>query len=266
MAKPSGKAAANRRRRSWTAAALIRRTIIVAAITAVAVGVGYAAIVVSGDPRLALGDIEVTGAQRTGTTAVLAAADLPRGRDVWLLDVAGATRRIESLPWVESARVQRAWPNRVTVTVSERVAVARLALDAADQSSGYALLDADGRVLETGSQQAQDERLPLLVVQPLPPDAGTAGAVLAASAVGDALDALRQFGELGVRMTEIEVEPITGVSAITLSNVRVMFGRIDDLAAKLTLFDAIAKRISRPQDIAYVDVRSTSAPTVQYKR
>jgi len=106
----------------------------------------------------------------------------------------------------------------------------------------------------------------LLVFQPLPPDAGTVGAELAAGAVGEALEALRQFGELGVRMTEIEVEPITGISAITLSNMRVMFGGIDDIADKLALFDAIAKRISRPEDVAYVDVRSTSAPTVQYKR
>ena len=266
MAKRSANADAARRRRTANAAVLARRVLIVAASIAVAAGIGYAAIVISADPRFALGNVDVAGAARTGTGAVLSAADLPRGRDVWLLDVAGARRRVEALPWVESARIERAWPNRVTISVTERVAFARLALDDEDPNSAYALVDAGGRVLETGTEQPGDAHLPLMVVQPLPPDAGTVGVVLAGSEVADALDALRRFGELGVHMTEIEVEPITGISAVTLSNVRVMFGTIDDLAAKLALFDAIAKRIGRPQDVAYIDVRSTSAPTVQYKR
>jgi cell division septal protein FtsQ len=67
-------------------------------------------------------------------------------------------------------------------------------------------------------------------------------------------------------MTEIQVEPVTGITAVTSSDVRVMFGGSDELATKLALYDAIVKRITRPQDVAYVDVRSTSAPTVQYRR
>jgi cell division septal protein FtsQ len=265
MAKQSGNAGAARRRRG-SATGLIRRIVIFTLGIAAVAGIGYGAFVLSADPRLALRDIDVVGATRTGTAAVRSAADLERGRDIWLFDTGAAMRRVEGLPWVASARIQRTWPNRVTISVTERVPVARLALDGADPTSTYALVDADGRVLESGSQLPDDARLPLLVVQPLPPDAGTAGAELAASTVGDALEALRRFGELGVHMTEIEVEPITGISAVTLSNVRVLFGGIDDIAAKLALFDAIAKRISRPQDVAYVDVRSTSAPTVQYKR
>lgn len=266
MAKPSASPKGERRRRGATSVPMVQRAVIAVLAAGVCAAIASAAVQFSADPRLALGDITVVGAQRTGSDAVLTAAALPRGRDIWLLDAAGATRRVEALPWIAAARVQRSWPNRVSIVVAERLAVARLSLDAGAADGPYALVDGEGRVLESGSQQPSDAQLPWLVVRPLPVDASTAGAQLGATAVGDALDALRRFGELGVRMTEIEVEPITGITAVTLANVRVMFGGSDDLATKLALYDAIVKRITRPQDIAYVDVRSTSAPTVQYRR
>lgn len=266
MAKPSASAHGERRRRGATTMQIAQRAVIAMVALALCAGIAYTAVQLSDDPRLALTDVAVVGAQRTGTDAVLAAAALPRGRDVWLLDVAGAGRRVEALPWVASARVQRAWPNRVSIVVSERTAVARLSLDENAADGLYALVDHQGRVLESGTQQPADAQLPWLVVRPLPADAGTTGAQLGATAVGDALDALRRFSGLGVRMTEIDVEPITGITAITLSNMRVMFGGSDDLATKLALYDAIVKRITRPQDVVYVDVRSTTAPTVQYRR
>jgi cell division protein FtsQ len=242
------------------------RAVVATLAIALCAGIAYAAVQLSADPRLALGDVAVAGAQRTGTDEVLAAAALPRGRDVWLLNTVDATRRVEALPWVAAAQVRRTWPNRVSIVVSERVAVGRLSLAPGLADGPYALVDSTGRVLESGTQRTADAQLPWLVVRPLPDDAASAGAQLGATAVGDALDALRRFGELGVRMTEIEVEPITGITAVTLSNVRVMFGDSDDLATKLALYDAIVKRITRPQDVVYVDVRSTSAPTVQYRR
>jgi cell division septal protein FtsQ len=266
MAKRSASAAAGRRRRGAVATIVVRRAVVAALALALGAVIAYAAVQLSADSRLALGDVAVVGAQRTGAQTVVATAALARGRNVWLLDTAGAKQRVEALPWVASAQIRRAWPNRVSIAVSERVAVARLSLDANAPGAPYALVDGQGRVLESGTEQETDAQLPWLVVRPLPPDAGTAGAQLGSTAVGAGLDALRRFGELGVRMTEIEVEPITGISAITLSNMRVMFGGIDDLATKLALCDAIVKRITRPQDVAYVDVRSTSAPTVQYRR
>lgn len=266
MAKPSASARGERRRRGASKTQLVKRAVGAVLGLAACAGIAYAAIVVSADPRLALGDIAVIGAQRSGVDAVLTAAALPRGRDVWLLDTSGAARRVEALPWVASAHVQRAWPNRVSIVVSERTAVARLSVDETAADGPYALVDGEGRVLESGTQLSQDAALPQLVVRPLPADASTPGAQLGATPVGDALAALRSFSELGVRMTEIEVEPITGITAVTLANVRVMFGGSDDLATKLALYDAIVKRITRPQDVVYVDVRSTSAPTVQYRR
>ena len=66
---------------------------------------------------------------------------IPLGHPLLDVDVAGALERIGQLPWVESAALNRS-AKRVTVTVTERVAVA-----AVPAAGGFALIDADARQL-----------------------------------------------------------------------------------------------------------------------
>jgi len=46
-----------------------------------------------------------------------------QGQNIFLVDVASLTARVEALPPVSSASVSRQWPNQLTVAVSERVPV-----------------------------------------------------------------------------------------------------------------------------------------------
>ncbi len=217
--------------------------------------------VAAADPRFALADVGVRGAHRANTGDILAAAALPAGRNIWLLNTAASRRRIEGMPWIASATIERGWPNQVAIVVTERVPAARVALAA----QPYMLIDADARALGDADDNA-DQTLPVLAVHPLPPGAGTAGTLLAATAVGDALAAAKALTALGVHVTEIQTEPVMGISAFTDANLRVVFGDLDDLARKVALYDAIRKRIAQPDAVEYVDVRSIAAPTVQYRR
>lgn len=228
---------------------------------AAAAGLAYGGVTLVADPRFALGVVGVRGAARTPADAIVGAAALRPGHNIWLLNTPQAERRVKGLPWVASARVARGWPNHVAIVVTERAPAARLALDA----GGYALVDADGRVLGDASA-AKDQALPALSIKPVPADAGVAGTELGQTTVGQALDAMRRLTSLGVHVTEIHSEPVMGFSARTQTDVRVVFGDLDDLAEKVALFDAIAKHIVRPADVEFVDVRSTAAPTVQYRR
>ena len=68
------------------------------------------------------------------------------------VDPGAAAARLERLPWVRSATVQRQWPDGVRVTVVEETPVAALAPPAGDPggagaSGAWALVDRDGRVL-----------------------------------------------------------------------------------------------------------------------
>jgi cell division protein FtsQ len=257
----SAYAGAGQRRAAASRGAFIRRLALFALLAAVAAGLAYGGMMLATDPRFALGDVAVDGARRTAASDIIAAAALPRGRNVWLLDTGSATRSIEGLPWIASAHVERRWPNLVAITVAERTPAARVRLDA----GADILVDEDGRALGPVSQDA-DVALPLLTVVPLPPNAGSAGAQLGQTSIGDALAAQRQLAALGVHMTEIRSEPVMGFSAVTSDGLRVIFGDLDGLAAKVALFDEINKHIAQPQTVEYVDVRSTAAPTVQYRR
>ncbi|QCX27183.1 cell division protein FtsQ/DivIB [Nocardioides jishulii] len=73
---------------------------------------------------LAVEKVSVSGTDHLSASEVRAAADVPMGRPLARLDLAGAERRVESLAAVEAVRVERVWPRGVRVVVTERSAVA----------------------------------------------------------------------------------------------------------------------------------------------
>ena len=237
-------------------------------IVAVVAGIGYAAVRASQDPRLALVAVNVTGCERSAPEDVIAAAALPVGQNIWLLDVAGAKNRIEALPWVSTTAIRRRWPNHVAVEIVERVPVARLVLPPGggeEPSAGEALLDERLRVLAVGPPDPRDLRLPTLTVKSLSSGAIRPGADLETTAVAPALRALQSLQSGGLAVVSVELDDVTGIAAQSASGIHVLFGAPDDLARKIALFLSIEKKISRPRDVRYVDVRSLRAPTVLFK-
>jgi len=222
----------------------------------------------SSDPRFALESIAVTGNAHAGSSEIVTAAALPRGENVWLMDVRGALARVEALPWVRSAAIHRSWPNRVRISVVERVPVARIRLPSSpeDPAAGgqYALIDADANVLDVGAT-VLERHLPVFGLNPLPAGATEPGASLAQTDAAVALDAARRLNGLGVRYAEIDIDPATGFSAVLLNGLRVAFGNADRLRQKIALLAAIVPRIHDTAAVRYLDLRSTNAPTVLYK-
>jgi len=227
----------------------------------VAGGIAFGVVKFARDPRFALAHVTVSGAARSGAEQVLAAAALARGANVWFVDADAAEQRVAALPWIASARVVRRWPNLVSIVVSERVPMARLM----SQGPELALVDSEARVLQVGALLREDERLPLLWLEPALP-AVRAGERLESAQLDGALEAEQRLAALGVRISEISSEPASGISVTTASRLRVILGDNDELERKVTIFLAIAQHIARPDQVSYVDVRSTSAPTVLYRQ
>lgn len=73
--------------------------------------------------------IEVTGAVYTSKDDLQAALGLKKGDSLVGFDAASARARIEKLPWVRLASVDRMLPDRVNVTIYEHVPLARLVAD-----------------------------------------------------------------------------------------------------------------------------------------
>ena len=204
-----------------------------------------------------------------------------KGANVWLLDVSSAERRIEGLPWIASANVRRAWPNTLSVAVTERSPVAKVFIpalgDGEEPGQGVALVDPAMRVLsierlaatdsvqrKSGAHAERAAGLPLFRIVPQPTGLEP-GSDLSGSNVEQAYDSMVQLRALGLHISEVDLSPVTGVTVTCDGGLHVILGSDSDLATKVNLFRAIVPKIAAPQNVVYVDLRSVRAPTVLYR-
>lgn len=96
----------------------------------------------------------------------------------------------EGIPWVRAAVVQRLWPNRLKVTLTEHRAVAWWG-----EAGGSKLVNAQGEVFEVGATDDDADRLPEL--------AGPSGQSVEVKAVFDRLSAV--FAPLQDRIERLEL-------------------------------------------------------------
>lgn len=112
------------------------------------VSVGVVGWVVLGSGLLAVTRIEVVGAVGGREPAVRRASGIRPGDAlalVWPDRVAG---RVEDVPWVDRARVQRAWPHTVRITVEPRVPVGSVTVPGVSGAPArFLVVDRTGRVL-----------------------------------------------------------------------------------------------------------------------
>ena len=196
--------------------------------------------------------IEVVGAVQVTSVQAAEAAGVRRGEPLVDIDERRASTRLEALPWVRSARVERGFPNVVRIHVEERLAI----VSAARETGGYGLLDATGRVLAEGPQRP--DGLPEVV------GAGSAPApgawMPAAKPVLDVVQALAE----PLRRQVIQGSVADGSVTLRLGGtpgIEVRFGPPDSLEAKADSLAALLAHLgARP--VAYVDVRVPGAPVV----
>jgi cell division protein FtsQ len=116
----------------------------VVAIVAIIAGVGWALL---GSKFLVVRSIEVNGAPAISRAQVIAASGVKAGTPLIRVDTSSVARRVEQITLVQSARVRRAWPDGLVITLQQRQAV--LAITAGSQ---YRLIDKFGVVLRQVAQ------------------------------------------------------------------------------------------------------------------
>ena len=105
---------------------------------------------------LAVSDVVVQGRSRTSPDSILAALGAKRGTPIFAIDPAAAKLRLEAIPWVRTASVERILPGTLRVRLDERVPLALW-----QRNGRLELVDRDGVVLPT---QHVDEFGNLLVL------------------------------------------------------------------------------------------------------
>ena len=109
--------------------------------------------------RIDSGDlIEVAGTKHVTRGQIMQVMGGDIGKNVFFISLAERKRKLEEIPWVESASVMRFLPNRVRVEIRERTPVAFVLM-----GSHIELIDASGVVMDLPAGGQSSYSFPVLV-------------------------------------------------------------------------------------------------------
>lgn len=111
---------------------------------------------VSSRAGLTLARYEVRGQRYTTEREIVAALAIEQGTPLLSIDLTAARARVERLPWVKSALVERVLPDSLSIEVTERRAAAVWSMPERDR-----LIDIEGRTLAEVAR-GSDVGLPVL--------------------------------------------------------------------------------------------------------
>jgi len=203
-------------------------------------------------PLFSARHVKVRGNLHTSVAAVMSAAALTDHPPLVDLDPGRASARLEKLPWVASAVVEREWPDSVTVVIVERLAVASISLPA----GGVAVVDGTGRVL-ADEPSAPPGTLAMSV--PAPP--GRPGSSLVNAAAYEVAVARELPVVLRAHVQEVTPAPGGGVDLDLAGGVKVSLGPDAQLDAKFEALESLlaADVLGAP---ATVDLSVPDQPSV----
>jgi cell division protein FtsQ len=135
-----------------------------------------------GSPLLAVRRIQVDGVSSLSVEQVRQSAGIAAGTPLLRVDTGQAAARVGRLPQVASVDVTRGWPDRVVITVHERVAVAVVG-----QPGQRSLMDRTGRVFDTISGTPPRSVVQVTVQRPAPDDPATRAALAAVTGLPEAV-------------------------------------------------------------------------------
>lgn len=99
-------------------------------------------IAVSADIGFRVNEVLVMGREETSRQALLKAVRLVRGAPILAFDLEAARQRVEALPWIRRATIERMLPDTVLVTVEERRPLALWQYE-----GQFALIDFHGEII-----------------------------------------------------------------------------------------------------------------------
>ncbi len=203
-------------------------------------------------PQFVIQTVHVNGAQTLSEAEVAELAGAT-GQSIWLVQTDAIVARIAGSAYVEQASASVALPDVLTINLVERRPELRW-----QAGNTRFLIDGDGRVLGPDTTATLTNTL---IIE------DRSGRAIEAN---DRIDpevlqlsrllALRLPGEAGVTPAGISWDPAQGVTIATTDGRTIVFGRMDNLEAKIKVLRFLT--IQEPTEYTYLDLR----PAAPYYR
>ena len=225
-----------RRARRWL---VWRRVLAVVAVVALVAGLVW---LVFFSSVLAVHGTQVRGVEVLTADEVEEVAAVPSGVPLATVDLSAIEARVESLAAVRSVEASRAWPDQVSIEVTEREAVAVVSWEG--QWRG---LDESGVLFRNYAEEPAG--LPKVTMSAATP----VDALAEAAAVVQALPA-----EILAEVDHLEVESIDRISLQLTDGATVMWGSADESTSKAAVLEVLLR-----QDARVYDVTAPGRPTTE---
>lgn len=206
-------------------------------------------ILIAVSPLADVDSITVTGGERTGADIVEAVAGVSLGDPLVGVDVGAATRRLESLPWVADATVERTRSGAVHIAVIERVPIATVGHGTVRRA-----VDREGRVLAAVSGSSSLPSIGSVRPEDVPGATVREGQQVLAGIVATLPEAARE-GLLSLSNTDGEL------TAIRRDGIVIELGDGTAIREKFDAVDAVLAHYET-SELAKVDVRVPNAAAV----
>ena len=208
--------------------------------------------------------IDVTGVRQLGKADLEKIAGTFTGQNIFRVDLEAAARRARANPWVKEIRIYRRLPNRISMSVVERIPDAVL-----DTGSKRYLMDSEAIIIEELAQEgAPAWPLPVIEVKDC---TALPGEPVAAEGVPEALTLLAEISSRGgwwLSHVRVKANSPETLSVIYASHeFKIGSGNYAEKLRRLSEVMADVKQ--RGLNIAYVDLRperQAAAMVVENKR
>jgi cell division septal protein FtsQ len=200
--------------------------------------------------------LEVSGVRRVDPGEVAARAKIGTHANVWLLDTHAIEQRVETIPYVLTARVHRTLPANVSIEVTERKPDGCVR-----GTDGLALtVDGAGRVLERGCAAGSVAYLPHAV------SAAAPGRFLNDPELAQLQRDAHALANSGERLKDFRHDQYGQLEASLADGIRIRFGDEAELDRKQRLIGPILASLgARIGGVTTIDLRAPATPVVERK-
>lgn len=222
------------------------RRVLVAVLILSSMAVGGVALVRS--PLFEVDGIRIVGTQLLTRETVIAQSGLRVGMNVLSVDTESVRRRLETLPLVRKATVERLYPSKVRIRLIERVAAAT-----ARTPGGLWLIERSGLLIAPVS------------ATPLGLSEVRVTATVGSPAMAEAMRLWSAMPDWArAKTTDIGASDPLLVTA-TIGGTRIIFGSADEVVPKMQAIVAIFERAKTDgRRVARIDVRAPRRPAAVF--
>lgn len=203
--------------------------------------------------RLEKFEVEGNTEARMSSDTVVKATGVELGDHLLRISTEDVAARLEKLPWVASARVERILPSTLRIAVDERQAWLVV-----QTGQGPFLVDADGLVLQQGSDK-------LVTVTGMPLGALAPGSRIATPEFSHSARILQSLpGPIRSTVSSVSAESIDRIQLLTAGGPVIYYGAAEQMEEKNFAAQTLLDRAKGPREgVGIIDVRVPSRPVTR---